>query len=251
MSRSLTWGRVIAPTLFTLALLAVSGARAQGQASLTIGITPGTDPNGEPTYTATVKNVGAIDAPNLTVTYLLPSGELPISPTLSGGCAFTPGPVHLTAICSIPNLTAGQSQDFTIAVHPVNTVPQDVTATATEAGGGIASAFITSTITAVGLAEMKVDLASTNPGKVGETFTYNLTVTNIQDDDARNVFSVLVLPKGSTWVSAHQTHCGLLQARTDVAGNQQDGDDQRSAHNLRMGSGNRRRSDDYAGRRLH
>jgi uncharacterized repeat protein (TIGR01451 family) len=140
-------------------------------------------------------------ATNLTVTYLLPSGELPISPTLSGGCSFTPGPVHLTAVCSIPTLLAGQSHDFTIAVHPVNTAPQDVTATAKEAGGGTASAFITSTITEVGLAEMQVDMTSTNPGKVGETLTYNVTVTNVQDDDARNVFSVLVLPKGSTLIS--------------------------------------------------
>src|SRR5262249_23248950 len=32
--------------------------------------------------------------------------------------------------------------------------------------------------------------------------TYQVTVTNIQDDDARNVFAVLVLPKGSTAITA-------------------------------------------------
>ncbi len=201
MSQLITRGRIVTLMLFTFALMATSGA--QGQASLSIGITPGTNANGEPTYTANVMaGAQGPDATNLTVTYLLPSGELPISPTLSGGCSFTPGPVHLTAVCSIPTLPAGQSHDFTIAVHPINTAPQDVTATAKEAGGGTASAFITSSITEVGLTEMQVDMTSTNPGKVGETLTYNVTVTNIQDDDARNVFAVLVLPKGSSSVTA-------------------------------------------------
>jgi uncharacterized repeat protein (TIGR01451 family) len=137
----------------------------------------------------------------LTVTYTLPPSELPISPAPGGGCLFTPGSVHLTVVCSIPLLNPGQSHDFVIAVHPTDTVAQDCLAVATESGGGTASAFITSTITAVGLTEMQVDLSSTNPGKVGETFTYNVTVTNIQDDDARNVYAVLVLPKGSTAIT--------------------------------------------------
>jgi uncharacterized repeat protein (TIGR01451 family) len=199
--RARSRGSVFALVLFTLGLLAT--AAAHGQVPLNIGITPGTDANGEPTYKATVINASQNQtAFNVTVTFTLPSGELPISPSPSGGCLFTPGPVHLTAVCSTPTLLAGQSHDFTIAVHPINTAPQDVTATAKEAAGGTASAFVTSTITEVGLTEMQVDMTSTNPGKVGELLTYNVTVTNIQDDDARNVFSVLVLPKGSTWVSA-------------------------------------------------
>ena len=200
MSHFIKGKLILTLTLASLASLATIGAQAQ--TTLSIGLALGSDPNGEPTYTATVTNGGVVDAPNLTVTYTLPVGELPISPSPSGGCLFTPGPFHLTAVCSIPNLPAGQSHDFVIAVHPINTDAQDCTAVATEAGGGTASAFITSTITAVGLAEMQVGLSSTNPGKVGELFTYNVTITNIQDDDARHVFSVLVLPKGSTWVSA-------------------------------------------------
>lgn len=200
-ARAITRASILAITLFTLAVCAASGA--YGQASLSVTITPGTDVNGEPTYEATVSNaLGSVAATNLTVTFTLPVGELPISPSPSGGCLFTPGPFHLTAVCvSTTPLTAGQSQSFLIAVHPIDTAAQDVTVDVTEAGGGTASAFTTSTITAVGLTEMQVTLSSTNPGKVGEPFVYNVTVTNIQDDDARNVFAVLVLPKGSTSIT--------------------------------------------------
>lgn len=200
MSRAMTKGCVLTLTLLTLTLLMTNAAQAQ--ATLTIGLTLGSDSNGEPTYTATVTNTSNLDAPNLTVTYTLPPGELPISPSPSGGCLFTPGTVHLTVVCSIVNLNPNQSHDFVIAVHPIDTAPQDCTAVATESGGGTASAFITSTITAVGLTEMQVTMTSTNPGKVGETFTYNVTVTNVQDDDAQNVFAVLVLPKHAQFVSA-------------------------------------------------
>jgi uncharacterized repeat protein (TIGR01451 family) len=214
MSRSITRGCILALTLITLTVFTATVSHAQ--ATLTIGLALGADSNGEPTYTATVTNTSNLDAPNLTVTYTLPSGELPISPSPSGGCLFTPGSVNLTVVCSIANLNPNQSHDFVIAVHPINTAPQDCTAVATESGGGTATAFITSTITAVGLTEMQVTMTSTNPGKVGENFTYTVTVTNIQDDDAQNVFAVLVLPKGATLVSASRgcTHgvlinCGL------------------------------------------
>ena len=84
----------------------------------------------------------------------------------------------------------------------MSTDPQDVTAVASESGGGTASAFITSNITGVGLTEMQVTMTSTNPGKVGEALVYNVTVLNVQDDDAQNVFALLAPPKGVTLVSA-------------------------------------------------
>jgi uncharacterized repeat protein (TIGR01451 family) len=199
IARATSRGNKFVLALFILGFLATT--IAHGQATLTIGLVLGADVHGEPTYTASVTNASSLDAPNLTVTYTLPPNELPISPPPSGGCLFTPGPFHLTVVCSIPLLNPGQSHDFVIAVHPVDTAPQDCLAVATESGGGTASAFITSAITAVGLAEMQVNLASTNPGKVGEPLTYNVTVTNIQDDDARNVFAVLVLPKGAPAVT--------------------------------------------------
>lgn len=206
MSRSIARGTtrrsILAITLFTLALFAT--VNAQGPSPLSVTINPGTDANGEPTYRATVSLAsGYAPATSLTVTYTLPPGELPISPSPSGGCLFTPGPVHLVAVCSSSTtLVAGTPQDFLIAVHPTDTAPQDVTVDVTDSIGRTATTSTTSTITAVGLTEMQVDLSSTNPGKVGETFTYNVTVTNIQDDDARNVYAILVLPKGSTAITA-------------------------------------------------
>jgi uncharacterized repeat protein (TIGR01451 family) len=200
MSHSITKHVVIALALLTLTLFLASAAQAQ--AALTIGLALGSDPNGEPMYTASVTNTSGLDAPNLTVTYTLPSAELPISPSPSGGCLFTPGPSHLTVVCQIQNLNPNQTHNFVIAVHPTDTSPQDVTAVAHEDGGGSASASMTSQITGVGLTEMQVTMISTNPGKVGEALVYTVTVTNIQDDDARNVFALLALPKFTTFVSA-------------------------------------------------
>jgi uncharacterized repeat protein (TIGR01451 family) len=189
-------------TFTTLALTLFMVNAAHAQATLTINLSLGADVNGEPQYTATVTNTSIFDAPNLTVTYTLPHYELPISPAPSGGCLFTPGPLNLTVVCSIANLNPNQSHDFVIAVHPTSTDPQDVTAVATEDGGGTASAFITSSISGVGLSEMQVTLTSTNPGKVGEPLVYKVTVLNIQDDDAQDVFAVLAVPKNVTLVSA-------------------------------------------------
>lgn len=213
MSHSIAKQAALALALLTLTLVMATSVHAQ--ATLTIGLALGVDPNGEPTYTASVTNTSTFDAPNLTVTYTLPAAELPISPAPSGGCLFTPGPFHLTVVCQIANLNPNQSHDFVIAVHPTDTSPQDVTAVAHEDGGGTASAFITSTITGVGLTEMQVTTTSTNPGKVGEPLVYTVTVINIQDDDARDVFALLALPKHYTFVSATKgcTHGPLVACK--------------------------------------
>jgi len=199
---------VIAVLSFTL--LAASIVHAQ---ALSVGLAPGTDPNGEPTYTATVSNSFGV-ANNVVVTYTMPSGELPISPPPSGGCLFTPGS-HLTVVCSLGSVTAGSPKSVTVAVHPVDTAPQDVTATATSSNASSDSAFVTSTITGVGLAEMHLTMTSTNPAKVGEPLVFNLTVTDVQDDDARDVFALLVLPKKTTFVSATKgcTHGAVVTCK--------------------------------------
>ena len=201
--------------VFVLAL-AVLSASAYAQVTLSIGLTPGTDPNGEPSYTASVSSSGGT-ASNVIVTYTMPAGELPISPTLNDGCLFTPGSPHLTVVCSLGDLIAsGPGKSVTVAVHPVDTAPQDVTATATAANANNSvSAFVTSTITEVGLTEMSVAMTSTNPGKVGQPLVYTVTVTNIQDDDARNVFAILVPPPLTTFVSATKgcTHGVLVSCK--------------------------------------
>ena len=190
-------------TLSVLALTLLMTNAAYAQTTLKVTLTPGTDVNGEPSYTATVQNTGIAPTVNLNVTFTMPFWELPIAPPPSGGCLFSPGPFHWTAVCTATTqLNPGSSQDFLIVIHPTGTSPQDVTAVATEAGGGTDSAFVTSTITGVGLTEMLVTMTSTNPGKVGEALVYTVTVLNIQDDDARNVFAVLAVPKSVTFVSA-------------------------------------------------
>jgi uncharacterized repeat protein (TIGR01451 family) len=192
---------VFAVTVLALTLLMASAANAQ--ATLTIGLALGADANGEPTYTASVTNTSNVVANNLTVTYTLPFFELPISPPPSGECLFNQTPFHLMAVCKLAthDLNPNQSHDFVIAVHPTNTGDQDVTALAHADNASDVSAFVTNNITGVGLTEMQVTMSSTNPGKVGEPLVYTVTVTNIQDDDARDVFALLALPKNTTFVS--------------------------------------------------
>ena len=213
MSRSNVRRMIVGLAVLTFSLLFT--AAAQAQATLTIGLALGTDPNGEPQYTATVANTSGVSANNVVVTYTMPAGELPISPPPSGGCLFTPGVPHLTVVCSLASLAGGTSHDFVVAVHPVDTAPQDVTAVAQADNASQVSAFVTSIITGVGLTEMQVTMKSTNPGKVGEPLVFNLTVTNIQDDDARNVFAILALPKMTTFVSATKgcTHGTLVSCK--------------------------------------
>lgn len=210
--------RIVKQSLFVLTLLALTlltASAANAQATLTIGLAEGADPNGEPTYTASVSNTSGVTANNLTVTYTTPASELPISPPPSGGCLFTPGPFHLTAVCQLASLPGGQTHNFVIAIHPTDTAPQDVTALAHADNATDVSAFVTSQITGVGLTEMLVTMTSTNPGRVGENLVYTVTVTNIQDDDARDVFAVLALPKGTTFVSATKgcTHGTLVTCK--------------------------------------
>jgi uncharacterized repeat protein (TIGR01451 family) len=204
MSQSISRRCVFGFALLILSLLAANAAYAQATLSMSLAVSPtfDIDINGNLTYTASVTNTGTLDAPNLTVTFTMTAWDFPISPAPSGGCIFTPGTANLTAMCSIPLLNPGQSHDFVIVVHPFSTGAMDVTAAAHEDGGGTASAFVTSNIIEVGLSDVRVTMTATSPGKVGEPLTYTVTVYNIQDDDAANVFAVLVLPKKATFVSA-------------------------------------------------
>jgi len=199
MTQSIARRCVFGLIVLVQALLMASLAHA---VPLTVGLAKGVDPNGEPSYTASVTNQSITDsATNLVVTYTLPHAELPISPSPSGGCLFTTGAFHVTVVCNLASLAAQQTHNFVIAVHPTDTSPQDVSVAVTEAGGGSANASTTSTITEVGLTEMQVTMDSTNPGKVGEAMVFHVTVINIQDDDAQNVYALLTLPKKMTWVS--------------------------------------------------
>src|SRR5271155_2186362 len=116
MSNAITKRCVIALALLTLTLFTANAAHAQ--VPLAITLVEGANPNGEPTYTATVTNNSlTTHAPHLTVTYTTPFWELPISPSPSGGCLFNLTPFHLMAVCEIPDLAPQQSQVFVIAIH--------------------------------------------------------------------------------------------------------------------------------------
>lgn len=218
MIRTIVGRFVLGLTLFTLILSMSGTAFAQANLTINLAVSPlsGLDANGNLDYDATVTNIGSSDANNVVVTFTMNFQDLPISPPPSGNCLFTPGPVNLTVVCKFDRIQEnGDSHDFLITVHPTNTAPMDVTATASADGVGPVSAFVTSTITEVGLSEMLVTMTSTNPGKVGEPLVYTVTVINIQDDDAQNVFAVLALPKKTTFVSATKgcTHGTLVTCK--------------------------------------
>jgi uncharacterized repeat protein (TIGR01451 family) len=216
MTRNIAQRCILALTALTLTLL-VAGA-AYAQPGLTIGLAEGTDPNGEPSYIATVGNTSGGTIPLVTVTYTMPHFSLPISPAPSGNCLFSYDSFHLFAVCTFANLGSGLTHDFVVAIHATNTGPQDVTALAQATGFSDVSAFTTSTINEVGLAEMQVSMTSTNPGKVGEPLVYSVNVLNIQDDTGQNVFAILALPKNTTFVSATKgcTHGTLVVCKIGV-----------------------------------
>ncbi|MBZ5663829.1 MAG: DUF11 domain-containing protein [Acidobacteriia bacterium] len=219
MIRSITQRCIVALAVFTLTLLMTGVANAQANlvfTQFTVSPTFDIDANGNLTYTATVQNTGNVDATNVVVTFTLTHDDLPISPSPSGGCLFTPGSAQLTVVCTLDRLQeSGGTHDFIIVVHPTDTAPRDVNVTAQADGVSPISSFVTSNIIEVGLSEMQVTLTSTNPGKVGEALVYNVMVFNIQDDDAANVFAVLALPKKATFVSATKgcTHGTLVTCK--------------------------------------
>ena len=218
MFRTIVSRSVLAITLLALTLFMAGSAQAQPNLTINLAVSPtsGLDANGNLDYDATVTNIGNVAATNVIVSFTMNFQDLPISPPPSEGCLFTPGPSNLTVLCTLDRIQeSGGSHDFLVTVHPTNTAPMDVTATAQADGVGQVTAFVTSTITEVGLSEMQVTMTSTNPGKVGEPLVYIVTVFNIQDDDAANVFAVLALPKKTTFVSATKgcTHGSLVTCK--------------------------------------
>lgn len=194
---------VLAISVFAVLLSLAAAAYADPAVSmdLTVSPTSGLDVNGNLDYAASVTNLTGSDIA-VSVTFTLSPADLPISPSPSGGCIFTPGSSNLSVVCSFSPLASGATHEFDITVHPTQVTPRDVTALAHTDGFDDVSGFVTSSITEVGLSEVMVSLTSTNPGKVGEALVYNVTVLNIQDDDAGNVYALLALPSKVTFVSA-------------------------------------------------
>ncbi len=192
-------------TVRAMAALPGGGAHAQTSLSMSLAVDPtfNIDSNGNQTYTAAVTNTGGNGTSNLTVKFVLPPDDIPISPPPSGGCTFASDATAVTATCTGNPLPPGRTSSFVVAVHPTNTSQKSVTASASESGGGSASASVTSDIIEVSITDIEVTLAdSPDPALVNLPLTYTIRGLNIQDDTATGVFMTLTLPVGVQFVSA-------------------------------------------------
>src|SRR6267143_330279 len=139
------------------------------------------------------------------VAVTLPVGVIPISVTPDGPCAFNDAGTQVS--CSLGSIPSGTTATVTVVVHAITTGTKTGTATAsaaeTDPTPGNNSHSDSVTVTAVGIAEMMVTLNDgPDPLNVGETLTYTAVVTNIQDDDGRDVVLSVVLPFNVTFTSA-------------------------------------------------
>jgi uncharacterized repeat protein (TIGR01451 family) len=195
---------VVGVSLLLLSLMMTQLCSAQASLSIGMQITPPSeiDSQGRITYAATVTNNGIGQANNVSVTFTIPNIDLPISSNPSS-CLFTyNGPLFAT--CPVGNIAGGGGQaTATVVVYPTNVGNLFVTATATDSANDTASIQGGSTVTAVGIADVLVELTTTpNPAQVGSPLTYGITAFNIGDDDAQGVTVSLVLPPQVTFVSA-------------------------------------------------
>ena len=190
-------GKCLKMLVFALALKFGSTAHAEVALSMNLNVNPtfNIDSNGNQTYTAAVMNTGNVNASSPTVTFVLPADDIPIAPSLSGRCTFTPGSISLIATCTGDPIPPNGTSSFVVVVHPTNTTRKDVDASAISASGGSASASVSSDIIEVAITDMTVTLDdSPDPAQIGLPLIYTLTGLNIQDDTATEVAVTLTLP---------------------------------------------------------
>lgn len=165
---------------------------------------PSSVPAGQPlTYLITATNIanGMSAADNVTITDTLPLNVTFVSATPSAGsCSTTPaantttGAGNRTVTCNLGTINNGSQRTVQIVVRP-NTATRgttlgnvvDVTTTTTEIDTSNNQATANAVVTApvVDLVLNKVD--TVDPVAVGDTTTYNITVTNSGPSAAENV----------------------------------------------------------------
>ncbi|HYK00647.1 MAG TPA: hypothetical protein VE974_02760 [Thermoanaerobaculia bacterium] len=164
-------------------------------------------------YDLEVTNSGPSDAPNVTLTDVLPPNTTFASLTQHTGPTFactTPAPgANGTVTCTVPSLANGASATFTLMLNiaPSAMVTLENTATvssdATDPFPGNDSDTETTPL------ELDSDLSAAKFGPVtataGTDITYLLEVTNNGPSDAMNVTVADSLPAGTTFVSITQT----------------------------------------------
>jgi len=174
-------------------------------ADLTISKTDDADPVAAGdvlTYTLTVDNLGPNDATNVVVMDVLPAGVTLLSTT---GCAEDPNGI---GVCSLGNLAANASTQFTVAVQVDSTLPDGTVLTnnasvSADTNDPDTTNNDTDEDTVVervsDLRVIKTD--SVDPVTAGTPLTYTITVDNLGPSLADNVVVTDTLPANVTLLS--------------------------------------------------
>jgi uncharacterized repeat protein (TIGR01451 family) len=211
---------LILTALGCLAWSSVAVAQSQLDFANPMNINPASgldQQGGNIAYTFTVRNSGSVSAADTKLVVTFRPNNIPIFDGTKK-CLFTQSTTSLVASCLLGSIPAGSPANpvavtIMLVVHPTNVDPRDVTAEVTEGGISRATQSGTSTITEVGISDVSVSAdVSPNPATRGARLTYTVKVANCCDDDARNVFAVLVLPANVQFINASKgcLHAGDL-----------------------------------------
>lgn len=195
------------------ALLAPAATATAATADLSVTVVASNAP--ELNYAIAVHNGGPDPATSVMVNVTLPGGVVPLSVTPDGPCAFNAAGTLVD--CALDTIASGTTASVTVVLHAITIGTKTATASAsaaeTEPTPGDNSHSDSVTLTEVGIAEMMVTLDDgPDPLNVGETLTYAAVVTNVQDDNGRDVVLSFVLPMNVTFSSARSDRgrCGRL-----------------------------------------
>ncbi len=199
-----------------------SGGRTEPQVSASADLSLGTDiaivktnapdpvlAGTDLTYTLTVTNNGPANSGAVSFTDPLPSGVTYSSFSGAGwSCSATANTVH----CTSPALPVGDSSTVTLTTQVDTAVPDGTTLTNTATldtnpdDSNPENNTSTSTTHVQALADLAiVKSVSVDPASSGQTFTYDLAITNNGPSDAQGVAVNDPLPSGVMFVSANGT----------------------------------------------